>query len=310
MTRRPNRRDVLAAAAAAVSTSLVAPAFRSSIFADEAKPEIPKLRKAVKYGMIGEGGSVQEKFELIKSLGFEGVELDSPGGPNADEVTAAREKTGVVVHGVVDSVHWNIRLSDPKPEVRARGQEALQNALKDCKAFGGTTVLLVPGVVRDDKEENFEQCWERSTEEIRKAIPLAKELGIKICPETVWNNFLTKPEQLVKYVDQFDDPIVGAYFDISNMIKYGVPPADWIRALGKRLVKFDLKGYSKDKEWVEIGQGDENWPEVLKALAEVGYGADDPQGAWATAEVGGGGRDRLKVISDQMDKVLNLPKPA
>src|SRR5687768_14682198 len=308
MTRLPNRRDILLAAA--VSSAALALGSRAPAFGDEKAKQPLRLRKAVKYGMIGEGGSVQEKFELIKSLGFEGLELDSPGGPKPDEVAAAREKTGIVVHGVVDSVHWNIRLSDSEPEVRARGQEALQTALKDCKAYGGTTVLLVPGKVAHPEKENFEQCWERSTAEIKKAIPLAKELGIKICPETVWNNFITTPEQLVKYVDQFNDPIVGAYFDISNMIKYGVAPADWIRALGKRLVKFDLKGYHKQREWVEIGEGDENWPEVLKALAEVGYGADDPQGAWATAEVGGGGRDRLKVISDQMDKVLNLPKPA
>src|SRR5688572_4224993 len=143
------RRDFLRTAAA-VSAAAAVMSSTGRLRADDkpaaaAKPL--RLRKAVKYGMIGEGGSVQEKFELIKSLGFEGVELDSPGGPKPDEVAAAREKTGIVVHGVVDSVHWNIRLSDFEPEVRARGQEALQTALKDCKAYGGTTVLLVPGKV-------------------------------------------------------------------------------------------------------------------------------------------------------------------
>mgnify|MGYP003335037393 FL=1 len=88
---------------------------------------------------------------------------------------------------------------------------------------------------------------------------------MKIAIETVWNNFITTPEQLVKYVDQFNSPFVGAYFDISNMIKYGVAPADWIRALGKRMLKMDFKGYNKAKGWVPIGDGDEDWPEVLKA---------------------------------------------
>ena len=86
----------------------------------------------------------------------------------------------------------------------------------------------------------------------------------------------------------FHSPFVGAYFDCSNMVKYGVSSGDWIRALGKRMVKFDFKGYSKTKKWVEIGEGDENWPDVLKALDEIGYSG------WATSEVAGGGESKNK----------------
>jgi len=132
-------------------------------------------------------------------------------------------------------------------------------------------------------------------------IPQAQDAGVKIAIEVVWNNFITKPEQMIQYVDQFDTPTVGTYFDISNMIKFGVPPADWIRALGPRLLKFDFKGYSKSKGWCGIGEGDENWPDVLKALKEVNY-----QGEFATAEVDGGGAKALKDISQRMDRILGL----
>ena len=71
----------------------------------------------------------------------------------------------------------------------------------------------------------------------------AEELKVKISIETVWNNFITTPEQLIEYVDSFHSPWVAAYFDCSNMLKYGVPAATWIRKLGKRMVKFDFKGY-------------------------------------------------------------------
>lgn len=295
MSEGTTRRQFISAAGASV---VCAAAGAQSLAADVAGATRPKLRKALKFDMIKIDGPIEKKFEVIKSLGFEGVEINSPSSVNRDEALAAKKKTGVEIHGTIDSVHWDQRLSSPDAAVRERGLAALRTAIDDCKFYGGSTVLLVPGRVADAKNENFEQCWERSTAEVRKAIPHAEQAGVKIAIETVWNDFITKPEQLVKYVDQFDTPTVGAYFDISNMIKYGVPPAQWIRQLGKRMLKFDFKGYHVKNGWVDISEGSEDWPEVLKALAEVGYHG------WATAEVGGGGEAKLRDISQRMDKCL------
>lgn len=302
MNRPLGRRDFLATTAAIAATALTG----APVFADE-KPKA-KLKKAVKYGMVHvKGGDHLARLELAKKCGFLGVEIDSPGTGDLDALVKASKETGVVIHGVIDSVHWRDTLSHPDEKVRAKGLAALEGAIKDAKTVGADTVLLVPGVV--NKEVSFDQCWERSQAEVKKALPLAEKLKVKIAIEVVWNNFITKPEQLIEYVDSFKSEWVGAYFDTSNMIKYGVAPADWIRKLGKRMLKFDFKAFSKAKmkpndEYagfrVEIGDGDENWPEVLKALAEIGYTG------WATAEVGGGGEDHLKKISAAMDKVLGL----
>lgn len=296
---RFSRRDFIQSSVALAGAASLSAA-RLTRCACAAEPTRRNLKKAVKFGMIQTDGSIEDKFALIKELGFDGVELDSPSDIDRDEAVAARDKTGIVIHGVVDSIHWNIRLSDPDPAVRFKGREGLKIALLDCQHYGGTTALLVPGKVSDPKNENFEQVWERSQAEVRNVLPLAEKLDVKIAIEVVWNDFLTTPEQLVKYVDEFNSPFVGAYFDCSNMLKYGVPAADWIRALGKRMLKFDFKGYSHDKQWVAIGEGDENWPEVLKALDEIGYEG------WATAEVGGGGRDVLRDVAERMDRVLAL----
>ncbi len=291
------RRQVVAFTAGLGAVGLCAP---GTLWAKAPAAKKPMLRKAVKIGMVKAGNTMEEKFALLRRLGFEGVEMDSPSPVDRKEVVAARDKSGIVIHGVVDSIHWKERFSDPDPAVRARGLDGLRTALEDAKLYGATTVLIVPGKVGDPQTENFDQVWQRSQAEIRKMLPLAKKLNVKIAIEVVWNDFLTSPEQLVKYVDEFKTPLVGAYFDVSNMLKYKVPAATWIRKLGHRMLKFDFKGYSFEKKWVDIGDGDENWPEVLKALREIGYRG------WATSEVKGGGEAELKDVAQRMDRVLEL----
>lgn len=272
--------------------------------AAEPDPSSKPIKKAVKYGMVQGQMSMLEKFKLVKELGFDGIELDSPAGYSRDEVLRARDEAELPIHGVVDSVHWSDTLSHPDPAVRAKGVEGLKTALADSKAYGGTTVLLVPAVV--NKEVSYADAYSRSQAEIRKVLPLAEDLEMKIALENVWNHFLLSPLETAQYIDELNSPMVGAYFDIGNIVNYGWPE-HWIRTLDKRIFKLDVKEYSRkrrDEEglWkgfqVKIGDGDCDWAAVRQALADINY-----QG-WATAEVPGGDRERLTEIAKRMDTAL------
>jgi hexulose-6-phosphate isomerase len=306
---QPSRRSFLrgALAGAALGSGIVgasgialgAPEWVRRSFGQQGQAKVAPLhlKKAVKWDMLPAEGSIEERFELVKGVGFEGVEIDSPLEIDRAAVVAASKKTGVKVHGVIDSVHWKTRFSDPDASVREKARAALVGAIDDAAMYGATTVLVVPGVV--SKEEGArEEVWKRSQAEIAKVLGHAKEKGVVIAIEVVWNDFITKPDEFVKYVDEFADAQVGAYLDCSNVVKWGVPPSSWVRALGPRLVKVDFKGYSLAKGWVGIGEGDEDWKEIREALSEVGYHG------WATAEVGAGGREHLVDVKKRMDAVL------
>jgi len=209
------------------------------------------------------------------------------------------------VHGVVDSIHWNQRLSDPDPEVRRKGVSGLETAIRDAHAYGASSVLLVPGRVANAETENQEQVFERSVAGIRHVLPLASELGIHILIENVWNGFCYQhngpsdqtADALADYLDAIGSPWVGSYFDIGNHQKYG-NPAQWIRTLGRRIVKLDVKDWGVQPGFSKIGDGDVDWAAVRESLAAIRFDG------WATAEVGGGGEERLAEILERMHRNL------
>ena len=263
-----------------------------------------RIYKSLKIGMINTGGTLVDRFNAAKEAGFDGVEMNSP-GMDVEETKDAIAKTGLPVDGTVCSTHWNIRHTSPDADVRAQALDHLKSAIRDTKAVGGHTVLLVVGKGEDGPEK---EIWERSIENISKALPLASELGMYIAIENVWNQFCyvhggssdQSAEKFVKYVDELNSPWVGMQFDIGNHWKYG-NTGDWIRALGKRIVKLDAKGFSrKNDKFTKIGDGDLDWNDVSKALLEINFRG------WCAAEVGGGKMNRLKEISSNMDRVFGL----
>jgi len=299
----PSRRDFLKLAAAASTVATLAPGLVHG--AEEAAPPGKRaVRKAIMWGTVGVKGSVMEKMEAVKEAGFEGVEPNSH--MSQDEVVAALDKTGLKAASVCCGTHWNLTLSHPSENIREKGLEGLRQSLRDAKRYGATSVLLVPGVAREGV--SYEQCWNRSIEQIRKAIPLAEELGVVIAIENVWNDFITKETEAVRYLDEINSPWVKWHFDVGNIIWYG-DPIEWIRKLGPRISRLHIKEYSRDKAMkngrgagfgVPFLEGANNWKGIMAALDEVGYA-----GVWGIAEQGGGGSlEGLKDLSSRMDKIF------
>lgn len=301
----PSRRTLLAGTLAATA-GFVLPAVDPSPAA--VQPDVPgpdrKIFKSLKLGMFNEDLPIGEKFTLLKKAGFDGVELDAPHGPDPAECLAASEKTGLLIDGNVNDKHWEIRMSSPEKATRDQAIEIMQRAIRQCWEVRGDTVLLVPGHGQDGSQD---EIADRAEAAIRRCLPLAGLLGVTIAIENVWNHMFydhdgpadQSADALAAFIDRFDSPLVGVQFDIGNHQKYG-KPADWIRTLGRRIVKLDVKDWSVEKGFCEIGEGDVDWPAVREALAEIQFTG------WAAAEVGGGDRERMKVISGQMDEVLAI----
>ncbi len=279
-----NRRDFMITAGAAAA----------GMFLNGSRPAYAgeftgKIKKAVKYGMIKEGATPLEKLQLLKDLGFDGVE---PNYKEVDmgELAKASEATGISVHGIVRG--WSF--------------DEIDSCIDQAKEIGATSVLIVAGKV--DENMPYAKNYTETMEQMKRAGDHAAKQEVHLLVENVWNNFLLSPLEMARYIDEVDNPWVGAYFDVGNLVRNGWPE-HWIPVLGKRIVKLDIKEFSMDKMkneglWkgfdVEIGEGSIDWEAVRRELALLNFEG------WATAEVGGGDRERLADIAARMDRVLDL----
>jgi L-ribulose-5-phosphate 3-epimerase len=283
-----NRRSFLAAGAAA-----------SAAFAQTNGSRLP-IRKAVLISMLPKEMPLLDRFQLAREVGFEEMECQTvPDQAQAEAIKRAADQAKLRIHSVMNMDHWQYPLSSSDADVVARSVKGMETSLRNAKLWGADTVLLVPAVV--NAETSYADAWKRSQQQIKKLVPMAQDLKVVIAVEEVWNKFLLSPLEFARYVDDFKSPWVKAYFDVGNVVLYGYPQ-DWIRTLGNRIVKLHLKDFQFKKrvaEFVPLRDGEINWKEIYKALAEIGY-----KGA-ATVELQGGNKEYLQEVSRRVDLILN-----
>lgn len=254
------------------------------------------LKKAFLYWMLPESLSIEDRFKYARDIGIEGVEA-RPISDAAEikAMRAASEKTGVAIHSLMAG-GWGKPLSSADASAAEQGVKEITAALQCAKELGADGVLLVPAVV--NAETRYVDAYKRSQERVKMLIPTAEKLGVRILIENVWNNFLLSPLEFARYIDEFKTPWVQAYFDVGNVVAFGWPE-DWIRTLGKRIRAIHLKDFKRDgRQWTNLRDGDVNWPEVRKALDEVGFKG------YLTAELSGGDESYLRDLSARIDRII------
>lgn len=265
------------------------------------------IGKSVLISLLPKEGSYAQRFAIAREAGFEAIEMRTiTAEAEAAEIHQASLATGLRVHSVMNEEHWRSPLSSNDPDVVNRSVRGMEASLRNAALWGADTVLLVPAVV--DATTSYRDAWTRSQRVIReRLLPLARDLKVIIAVEEVWNKFLLSPLEFARYVDELDSPFLKAYFDVGNIVFYGYPQ-DWIRTLGPRIVKVHLKDFQLDRpngrfSWKNIGDGDIDWLEVRRALAEIGYTG------YVTTEVNGGDVAYLKDLSGRVDRFLAGQRP-
>lgn len=293
-----NRREFLSHGTATACAALGAAGLARAAQQAETPARGGKLKKALLWGMLPGKMSIADRFKLAADLGFDGIEAQTVHDEKTvDQMRVAADKAGIPIHSVMNMGHWQNPLSSDKPEVVAKSVETMKVSLRNAKAFGADTVLLVPAVV--NPQTRYQDAYTRSQKVIREEIlPAYREAGVVIGIENVWNKFLLSPLEFARYIDEFKDPHVQAYFDIGNYVQYAYPE-DWILTLGPRIKKMHLKDFKRStNQFVPLREGDVDWPAVRKAIDKIGYSG------FLTAELPGGDEAYLKEVGRRIDLIF------
>ena len=208
----------------------------------QAADNVLPIKRAVEFEMLPKSLSIGDRMRLARDSGFEQVECPTtPDSAQAAEIKRGAEQAGLRIHSVMNMDHWKYPLSSADPSVVERTLKGARTSIENAHFWGADTVLIVPGVV--DASNSYADVYKRSRQSIDKLLPLAEQYKIIIGIEEVWNKFLLSPLEFAKYIDDFNSEWLRAYFDVGNVVLYGYPQ-DWIRTLGKRIVKLHIKDFS------------------------------------------------------------------
>lgn len=244
------------------------------------------MKKGINQCSFPETMSIRECLDLAKKAGFEGVELNL--GEEGEFSLKTPEKDIMNIMNLAKDVGIELSsLSLESPyfltddEVHAeRAKKHIKKALNIAARLGIDTILVVPGGVDvsiwspNSKTVPYDLAYERNKKALKDLASIAKENGVFIAVENVWNKFLLSPLEFRNFIDEIDAEYIKAYFDVGNVLVNGYPE-HWIKILGDRIKKVHIKDFKLQigniNGFTNLLEGDVNWPGVIEALRAIDY---------------------------------------
>lgn len=250
------------------------------------------MKKGLNYwsfpgGIPGEK-PLAEAARETKQHGYDAIELAmsangelTPRTSDDDvkRIADAVRAEGVEIASLASVLTWDAPLTSADASVRGKSVDLVTRGLETARLLGTDCFLVIPGAVDiffnpDEPVVPYDLAYENLRACLDKLVPVAEKNQVAIGLENVWNRFLLSPLEVRDLVDGYASDYLGVYFDTGNVLLTGYPE-QWIRILGKRIKRVHFKDFSRAigtaAGFVDLLEGDVDWPGVMKSLREVGY---------------------------------------
>ncbi len=232
--------------------------------------------------------SLEDFFAKAKRDGFEAVEvaIGETGALGLDvtldrvnELKQLASSLGLEIPSVASGTYWAYSLASASADDREKATKTLERMIEITAWFGAKTLLTIPGAVDvfflpERAVQPYDQVLAFAHRGLKEVAATAAKFEVRLGIENVWNRFLLSPTEMAAFIDSIGSPWIGSYMDVANVLPFGYPE-QWLRILGPRVVGIHFKDYRRSvgtaEGFVDLLEGDVNWPEVVKAIEEIGY---------------------------------------
>lgn len=245
----------------------------------------------------------QDEFRLARELGFDGIEwlFDWVGWKtnpmyaheHSEDITAVSKATHISVDSVCSDYYMKYGFTGND----APGSIDVLLRLIDRAEKENYSTILVPFLeeraIKNEKEKkeivkNFEPALERIS-----------GTSIQIGFETEM-----PAEELIDFIERFENSQIGAYYDLGNSTSYGVDCIREIRLLGKHIKGVHLKDRKKGATAsMLLGTGDVDFEGCFRALKDIGYEGPFILQAWRGENYIDDARVQLQLVKNILTKI-------
>lgn len=245
------------------------------------------MKTAVHYRALGENVPFEIGFPFLHECKAQGAELimqtEGPLGlkTSAQELRRIRQLAadcGLAISGLSNAALWAFPLTSGDPGTRQRGIDSLLCQIDAAVELETQRLLVIPGYagttyVPSSETVRYDLAMARSADALAGVLPRARQAGVTLCVENVWNRMLLSPLELRSFVQALGSG-AGIYFDVGNALLYGDPEL-WIELLGSVIqavhIKDALRSRADLSAYVPLGTGEIRFDAVFRALDAINY---------------------------------------
>ena len=218
---------------------------------------------------VGDELEASADFCLSHKLGLEVTAFAFPNNLDGDMVSLVK-RHGEAVAGIFPLVSHgpflDLIATSPDPAIVAVARQRHNASLAAARGIGASLYVAHTNFTPMIRNPSYRKNWTKRMLDFW--LPLADAAGkhnITICLENLWE---PGPDIQTELISSAKHPHLRASFDNGHTLVFSdIPAASWVETLGDALAHCHLHDNSGElDEHKPVGEGKENWPELLEAL--------------------------------------------